>query len=167
MVFHAHSPRSAFRFSWTFSVYFCIILGLLNFTGCGKKGKKTASVTAEAKKITLTIKGARLFAEIADTPEKRASGLMFRSVLGEDQAMLFIFEQTGIYPFYMKNTKIPLSIAFIDSNRIIIDIQQMTPDDDLTHHYPNKPFLYALETNQGWFFEKGIKPGDTVFGLPH
>lgn len=93
-------------------------------------------------------------------------GLMYRSMLAPDQGMLFVFEQEGIYPFYMKDTKIPLSIAFINHNGIIIDIQQMTPFDEQTEHYPDKPFLFALETNQGWFFERGIKIGDTVFGLP-
>jgi uncharacterized membrane protein (UPF0127 family) len=80
--------------------------------------------------------------------------------------MLFVFDEPGIYPFYMKNTQIPLSIAFIDKNGIIIDIQQMTPLDEQTLHYPAKPFLFSLEVNRGWYLQKGIKEGDTVFGLP-
>ncbi len=112
------------------------------------------------------IKNHEITVEIVDTEEKRMLGLMYRLTLAQDQGMLFIFDHYGIYPFYMKNTKIPLSIAFIDTNKIIIDIQQMTPFDEQTQHYPDKPFLYALETNQGWFLEKNINIGDTVFGIP-
>ncbi len=116
--------------------------------------------------MNLFIKTTKIEVEIVETEEKRMLGLMYRSALAQNQGMLFIFDHSGIYPFYMKNTKIPLSIAFIDSNGIILDIQQMTPFDEQTEHYPNKPFLYALETNQGWFLEKRIKVGDTVFGIP-
>jgi hypothetical protein len=134
---------------------------------CRSPKKEKADVTQqEPSKIKLIIKNSKLAAEIADTDEERMQGLMYRSMLAPDQGMLFVFEQEGIYPFYMKDTKIPLSIAFINHNGIIIDIQQMTPFDEQTEHYPDKPFLFALETNQGWFFERGIKIGDTVFGLP-
>ncbi|MEO0115248.1 MAG: DUF192 domain-containing protein [candidate division WOR-3 bacterium] len=143
-----------------------LIWAIFSFACRTKKVEKTKPTCAEPKRITLIIKGAKLNVEIANTPEERSLGLMYRQTLAQDQGMLFIFEEDGIYPFYMKNTKIPLSIAFIDQKGVIIDIQQMTPFDEQTQHYPNKPFLYALETNQGWFFENGIKPGDTVFGLP-
>lgn len=147
-------------------VFLILIWSTFSLACRTKKVEKTKPTSPETKRITLTIKGIKLNVEIADSPEERSLGLMYRQALAPDQGMLFIFEQEGIYPFYMKNTKIPLSIAFIDRNGVIIDIQQMAPFDDETQHYPNQPFLYALETNQGWFFENGIKPGDTVFGLP-
>ncbi len=131
-----------------------------------KKVEKTKTQSFEPVKINLTIKGVKLVAEIADTQERRMLGLMYREFLPPNHGMLFIFDQEGIYPFYMKNTKIPLSIAFIDRHGVIIDIQQMTPLDEQTQHYPNSPFLYALETNQGWFIQNRIKKGDTIFGLP-
>lgn len=147
-------------------VFLLIIWVIFSLACRTKKVEKTKPTFSEPKRIILIIKGAKLNVEIADSPEERALGLMYRQTLAQDQGMLFIFEQAGIYPFYMKNTKIPLSIAFIDQKGVIIDIQQMAPFDEQTQHYPNKPFLYALETNQGWFFEQGIKIGDTVFGLP-
>ena len=147
-------------------------LGLIIFISCliffcrSPRKEKTESIQKEPTRINLMIKNAKIAVEIVDTEEKRMLGLMYRSALAQDQGMLFIFDQVGTYPFYMKNTKIPLSIAFIDSNGIILDIQQMTPFDEQTEHYPNEPFLFALETNQGWFLEKRIKVGDTVFGMP-
>ena len=128
--------------------------------------EKTEVIPKEPTTVNLTIKNYKIAVEVVETEEKRMLGLMYRSVLAQDQGMLFIFDQVGIYSFYMKNTKIPLSIAFIDPIGIILDIQQMTPLDEQTQHYPDKPFLYALETNQGWFFEKQIKAGDTVLSLP-
>jgi len=172
--FPLFSPGFRKEFFWRFkasrlclgiSVVALLIFAISSLACRSKKIEKKKPVFIETKRITLTIKGAKLCAEIADHPEERSLGLMYRQNLAPDQGMLFIFEQEGIYPFYMKNTKIPLSIAFIDRQGVIIDIQQMTPLDELTQHYPNKPFLYALETNQGWFLERGIKPGDTVFGL--
>lgn len=147
-------------------------VGLIVFICCliffcrSPKKEKTESIQKEPTRNNLIIKNAKIEVEIVTTEEKRVLGLMYRSALAQNQGMLFIFDQTRIYPFYMKNTKIPLSIAFIDSNGLILDIQQMTPFDEQTEHYPNKPFLYALETNQGWFLEKRIKIGDTVFGIP-
>jgi uncharacterized membrane protein (UPF0127 family) len=129
------------------------------------KKEKTEAIQKEPTRINLMIKNVKIAVEVVATEEKRMLGLMYRSALAQSQGMLFIFDQTGIYPFYMKNTKIPLSIAFIDSNGIILDIQQMTPFDEQTEHYPNNPFLYALETNQGWFLEQRIIVGDTVFGI--
>ena len=143
-----------------------ILICCLIFFCRSPKKEKTETIQKEPTRINLFIKNTKIEVEIVKTEEKRMLGLMYRSVLAQDQGMLFIFDHPGIYPFYMKNTKIPLSIAFIDSNGIVLDIQQMTPFDEQTEHYPNKPFLYTLETNQGWFLEKRIKVGDTVFGIP-
>jgi len=131
------------------------------------KKEKPNIVQPEPAKINLVIKNTRISVEVADNEDERTTGLMYRSELNPDQGMLFVFDEPGIYPFYMKSTQIPLSIAFIDKDGIIIDIQQMTPLDEQTLHYPAKPFLFSLEVNQGWFLQKGIKEGDTVFGLPN
>ncbi|MCS7249642.1 MAG: DUF192 domain-containing protein [candidate division WOR-3 bacterium] len=125
------------------------------------KGPKTEFTFEKEKKILL-IKNETLYVEIADNPEERAIGLSFRKNLPHNEGMLFIFEKEGIYPFWMKNTFIPLDIAFISKDNIIIDIQRMTPLDDKKTYQPNKPFLYALEVNQGYFEEKKIKIGDTI-----
>jgi uncharacterized protein len=102
-----------------------------------------------------------LYVEIADNDEKRSLGLMFRKYLPDSVGMLFIFDSSGIYPFWMKNTYIPLSIAFIDENYKIIDIFDLEPLDE-TPIFPLKKFKYALEVNRNWFKRNDIKVGDRV-----
>ncbi|MEO0081678.1 MAG: DUF192 domain-containing protein [candidate division WOR-3 bacterium] len=104
--------------------------------------------------------------EVASSEEDRMTGLMFRRSLAPDSGMLFVFEDTAPRSFWMKNTWIPLSIAFIDENRIITDIMEMTPEDTTTRYASSRPVVWALEMNAGWFQSHGIRPGDTVLGLP-
>jgi uncharacterized membrane protein (UPF0127 family) len=102
-----------------------------------------------------------LFVEVVDTPEKRGRGLMFRQSMAENQGMLFVFEQEGQYSFYMRDTPLPLSIAFIEGEGDIIEIEDMQPlTEDL--HSPDEPYLYAVEVNQGWFARNGITAGAGV-----
>jgi len=86
---------------------------------------------------------------------------MFRKSLPFDEGMLFVFPQEDYYPFWMKNTYIPLSIAFINREGRIIQIDEMEPLST-TPHTPLGRILYALETNKGWFKERGVKVGDRV-----
>jgi uncharacterized membrane protein (UPF0127 family) len=102
-----------------------------------------------------------LLVELADDAQERAKGLMSRESLSEDQGMLFVFEADGQHGFWMKDTLIPLSIAFIEGEGKIIDIQDMQPRDE-TIHKPDEPYLYAVEANQGWFARKGIEPRSQV-----
>jgi uncharacterized membrane protein (UPF0127 family) len=97
--------------------------------------------------------------EIADTPAKRETGLMGRSALAPNAGMLFVFGQDQPLSFWMKNTLIPLSIAFMDSRGRIVDIQDMQPLDQ-TPHDSAAPAKYALEVNQGFFAAQGIQVGD-------
>lgn len=113
------------------------------------------------QKIPLYIKGKEIRVEVAKTPEERAVGLMGRKHLGGEEGMLFIFEEEGYHSFWMKDTFIPLSIAFIDREGRIVKITDMKPLT-LTSHPPPKPILYALEMNQGWFSKNGIKVGDVM-----
>ena len=99
--------------------------------------------------------------EVADTPESRAQGLMYRETLAEDRGMLFIFEQDVDSPFWMANTLLPLSIAFIDAGGTIVDIKDMQPLDT-TLVYSKAPYRFALEVNQGCFAVWGVAPGDRV-----
>lgn len=100
--------------------------------------------------------------EIADTPEKREKGLMFRTTLNENEGMLFIFEKPQILSFWMKNTSIPLSIAFINEDFEIFQIEDMLPYDIINLHNSKKPAKYALEVNKGWFEKNNIKIGDKI-----
>lgn len=110
---------------------------------------------------TVTIEGRPLKVEVADTADKRSLGLMYRERLPKNRGMLFLYDVPTTSSFWMKNTKIPLSIAFIDENLRIIEIQDMRPLD-LTPHKPSRPYKYALEVNLGWFRERGIRPGASV-----
>jgi uncharacterized protein len=99
--------------------------------------------------------------EIADSPDELARGLMGRTTLGENRGMLFVFPDEELRSFWMKNTLIPLSIAYMDSDGRIVDLQDMKPlDDDPPHYVSTEPAKYALEVNQGFFEERGVKVGD-------
>lgn len=109
-------------------------------------------------------KSATLQVEVADTAAARAQGLMHRTRLPEDAGMLFIFEETGHWGFWMKNTLIPLSIAFIGPDWRIVDIVDMAVAADPKEgpfpiYQSQKPFKYALEVNQGFFKRKGLGIG--------
>lgn len=115
--------------------------------------------------IPLTINGHKIIAEVAATPERRASGLMHRFSLQPDHGMIFVFERPEPQAFWMKNTFIPLSIAFIAADGRIINLDEMQPHDESTH-LSRAPALFALEMRKGWFTERGIRSGDFVKGLP-
>jgi uncharacterized protein len=103
--------------------------------------------------------------EVAATDAQRAQGLMFRTALGRDDGMLFVFDDPGYYAMWMKNTLIPLSVAFIDGDGVILNIVDMEPRT-LDSHVAAGPARYAIETNRGWFQRHQVKPGDKVSGLP-
>ena len=119
---------------------------------------------AELPTATLHIKQHKIIAEVAATDETRARGLMHRFSLKPDHGMLFIFESPQIIAMWMKNTYIPLSVAFIDQEGIIINIENMQPQT-LHSHAAKGLALYALEMKQGWFKERKIGPGDKLEGL--
>lgn len=103
-------------------------------------------------------------AEIAATPESRTIGLMNRKSLAPNHGMLFVFEQANVQCFWMRNTLIPLSIAYIDADGTIVNIADMTPQSDQSH-CSTKPVRYALEMDQGWFAARGMSPGKKILGL--
>ena len=115
--------------------------------------------------VELRIKDARAYAEVVSKPEDRALGLMFRRSLAPDSGMLFMFDEDEFQRFWMKNTLIPLSIAYITSDSLISDILEMAPLDTATPYVSSRPVRYALEMNSGWFQSHGIRAGDTVRGL--
>jgi uncharacterized protein len=99
--------------------------------------------------------------EIAEGTFEQMRGLMYRTALGRDRGMLFVYEVEQYLSFWMKNTRIPLSIAFIDSKGRITDILDMKPLDDRPPHYvSSEPVMYALEVNQGFFDDRGVRVGD-------
>ena len=114
--------------------------------------------------IALAIKGHRLTVEVAATDPQRAQGLMHRRMLPENRGMLFVFSHAAPQSFWMKNTYIPLSIAFVDDSGTIVNIADMKPLT--TDPHPSaQPAKYALEMNRGWFAKRGIKAGARIEGL--
>lgn len=97
--------------------------------------------------------------EVVRSPEDRARGLMGRTYLEPDKGMVFVWETPTDSPFWMKDTLIPLSIAFITGDGAVIDIQDMEPQTQ-TRHFPPGPYLYAVETNRGFFERNGVARGD-------
>lgn len=103
-------------------------------------------------------------AEIADSASTRAQGLMYRESLPTNAGMAFVFDENALHCMWMKNTLVPLSVAFIDEAGAIINIADMQPKSEQTH-CAAKPARYALEMNKGWFAQRGIKPGAKLRGL--
>ena len=104
-------------------------------------------------------------AEVAQTPDQRGVGLMHRKTMPANDGMLFVFEQPAPQCFWMKNTLLPLSIAFLADDGTVTSIADMAPGS-LDSHCSSQPVRYALEMNQGWFAKRGIKPGSKLSGKP-
>jgi uncharacterized protein len=120
---------------------------------------------AKLATVTLSVGNVyRIEAEVAHTPDERAQGLMFRKSLKETEGMLFIYPQTELHAMWMKNTLIPLSVAFIDADGIIINIEEMKPET-LDTHAAQRVAAYSLEMNGGWFKKRRISPGSKIMGL--
>ena len=113
----------------------------------------------------LTIRGVTAYVEISSTRSKRALGLMYRKSLPEDQGMLFVYPDSQKRSFWMKNTYIPLSLAYISEDGRIFQIVDMKPLDESSYHSV-KPAQYVLEVNNGWFKRNGIEVGDIIENLP-
>jgi len=124
----------------------------------------TASTFAELPAVELSAGMHRIRAEVADTMRSRMQGLMHRESMPRGAGMVFVFEQSEAHCMWMKNTLIPLSVAFIDESSAIINIADMQPHSEQPH-CAARPARYALEMNQGWFAQRGIKPGAKLRGL--
>jgi uncharacterized membrane protein (UPF0127 family) len=156
IVFQNHSlfliPHSSFLIP-------LLLLLLLNagFASCSPQKLKTTVLSIERENgqpVEITV-------ELARTDEERALGLMFRKQLPDGQGMLFIFDRDQQMSFWMKNTVIPLSIAYITSDGQILEIKDMQPND-INSVKSSRSVRYALEVPQGWFGRVNVKPGDIV-----
>ena len=131
-----------------------VVLGLL----------PVSAYCAEVNVIPLTISGYEIAAEVAHTQLSRSQGLMYRESLAENTGMLFVFPSSGYYSMWMKNTYIPLSVAFIDVRGVILNIAEMQPETLISHDAAGMA-KYALEMNKGWFAARKITAGAQVTGL--
>ncbi|RZL44514.1 MAG: DUF192 domain-containing protein [Variovorax sp.] len=131
-----------------------------------------AAVAAFAQEPQMNLPRVRLSAgmhqidaQVAAAPEQRMTGLMHRKEMPQHEGMLFVFEQPSQQCFWMKNTLLPLSIAFVEDDGTIVNIDEMKPQT-LDSHCSAKPVRYVLEMNTGWFAKKGIKAGQKLAGAP-
>jgi len=104
-------------------------------------------------------------AEVAADYASRMTGLMHRASMPSNAGMLFIFDEVTTHCMWMKNTLIPLSVAFIDERGAIVNVEDMAPQTE-DSHCASRPARYALEMNRGWFAARGIKPGSRIGGIP-
>jgi len=107
----------------------------------------------------------RIDAQVALAPQERQTGLMHRKEMPQHEGMLFVFEQPSQQCFWMKNTLLPLTAAFVADDGTIVNLEDMKPQT-LDSHCSAKPVRYVLEMNQGWFAKKGIKAGTKLGGAP-
>ena len=103
--------------------------------------------------------------ELAISPEQQATGMMFRRAMGTNEAMLFVNETPGVRCFWMRNTLVPLSIAFLADDGTIVNVADMEPQSERSH-CSAKPVRFALEMNLGWFTKRGLKAGARLKGKP-
>ena len=123
------------------------------------------SAAHAADRLPLTIGGQTIQVEVAATQQQRQQGLMGRTHLPADSGMLFVFDMPGRHCFWMRDTPLPLSIAFIDAAGRIAGFADMQPRTD-TLHCPNTEVRYALEVSQGSFLRQGLMSGARIQGLP-
>ena len=121
---------------------------------------------AAGNEARLKIGNHQLVVEVADTPGEQVIGLMNRESLPADRGMIFVFEEPKKAFFWMKNTSIPLDVAFLDSEGLILEILPLVPFEEARVVSQSDKVAYAIETNRDWFASRGLKPGVKVQGLP-
>ncbi|MBY4897287.1 DUF192 domain-containing protein [Cupriavidus sp. AU9028] len=125
----------------------------------------TAHAQSTLPVVTLSAGLYAIRAEVAADPASRQQGLMYRKSMAANSGMLFVFEQKAGHCFWMKNTELPLSIAFLADDGTIVNIEDMKPQSE-DNVCPKAAVRYALEMNRGWFAQKGIGAGARIGGLP-
>jgi uncharacterized protein len=166
--------KTLFKFSTSFILTFALaLLALIALFSMNVHAQfspaEPGEPQAKLRTITLTIdspKGAqKVIAEVADTPQALQTGMMHRKSMGKNEGMAFVFPEIAYHGMWMKNTLIPLSVAFITEDGTIQNIREMQALH-LDPHAASGPVRYALEMNAKWFEERGIKAGAKVKGLP-
>jgi len=116
-------------------------------------------------RVALTLGFHRIEAQVAQTAQQRAAGLMFRTEMAQHEGMLFVFSESGQQCFWMKNTLIPLTAAFVADDGTVVNLENMQPQTTAPH-CSAQPVRYVLEMNRGWFEKRRIKAGARIAGLP-
>jgi uncharacterized membrane protein (UPF0127 family) len=155
--------------AWNYSVEAAPLAGT-SFQS--KDPKRSAVAFVSDRKVIIRLKIAAntklvpLEVELADTEAKKERGLMFRKSLPENSGMLFVFDPPAPATFWMKNTRIPLSIAFVDNQGRILEVRSMQPLDETFISSISNAVAYALEVNAGWFERHGVRLGTKIYGIP-
>jgi uncharacterized membrane protein (UPF0127 family) len=142
---------------------FSAILTTLMLGSAIASAQETPQTTLQRAALSVGIH--QIDTQLATTPEQREIGLMYRKEMPQHEGMLFIFENPSRLCFWMKNTLIPLTAAFIADDGTIVNLENMKPQTTESH-CATKPVRYVLEMNQGWFGKKGVKPGAKISGQP-
>ncbi len=150
------------RFAWALAPGLLVVLALA--AACGDDSTEPSGPYTETLHFTRAGHDVTLNAEVADEPEERAQGLMNRQSLPDNAGMLFVWPADTASSFWMRDTVIPLSIAFATAGGVIIDIQDMEPLSEERIFAP-RPYRYAVEVNQGWFGDNDVRVDD-VLQLP-
>ncbi len=140
-------------------------LATLFFLAAGPAWSQAESPQLQLPRVTLTAGMFLVNAQVVSTPEQRATGLMFRKEMPANEGMLFVFEQPAGQCFWMKNTFLPLTAAFIADDGTIVNLADMQPQS-LDSHCSSQPVRYVLEMHQGWFAKRGLKAGSKLTGGP-
>src|SRR5450759_1598723 len=139
------------------------LLGLVALLGSSSYAQNSAQMELPRTKLSAGIH--LIDTQLATNPEQRETGLMFRKEMPASEGMLFVFEQPAQQCFWMKNTLLPLTAAFVTDDGSIVTLADMQPQTT-DSHCSAQPVRYVLEMNQGWFRKKGIKTGSKLDGKP-
>ena len=141
----------------------CITLFFLAFINLSAVAQESPQTNLPRLKLQAGMY--QIDAQVAQTPDQRSTGLMFRTEMPAHEGMLFVFEQASTQCFWMKNTLLPLTAAFVADDGTVVNLADMKPQST-DSHCSSKPVRYVLEMHQGWFAKKGFKAGMRLGGSP-
>jgi uncharacterized membrane protein (UPF0127 family) len=145
--------------------HFLLLSGLISTAACTHAQSTDGQAQMKLPRVTLHAGMHQIDAQLAQTPEQRQIGLMYRKEMPRHEGMLFIFEQPGQQCFWMKNTRLPLTAAFVADDGTLVNLADMKPMTE-DAHCSKRPVRFVLEMNQGWFASKNLKAGDKISGPP-
>lgn len=155
-----NAPLSPANCAKSWALLFVVLVGAL----CASPAQAN-SPQVDLPRVALGAGIHRIEAQLAVTPNQRQIGLMWRKEMPQNEGMLFVFEQPAVQCFWMMNTLLPLTAAFVADDGTIVNLADMKPQTT-DSHCSAKPVRYVLEMNQGWFGKKGIAAGAKLSGLP-
>lgn len=141
------------------------VLSLLLVAALGVGAASAQQPQLNLPRVKLSANMHLIDAQVAADPQQRSTGLMFRKEMPQHEGMLFIFEQAATQCFWMKNTLLPLTAAFVADDGTVVNLVDMQPQS-LDSHCSTKPVRYVLEMNQGWFARRGLQAGSKLGGAP-